>query len=377
MPFHLRTMSARSYKSACDNPGRGKSPMKMKRVLPLPAILVTLFAFSLLINPIAVQAQEIDATPTFEPTQIPTEIPTTEPTPIPEEPTSTPEIVDTPTVEPTLIPTEIPVVPTETATETPTSEPAFTETQVSTPIVTESATPTATPTATLTATKIPPIVPLIQPQGVETIPDRYIVVYKAAGAETSAQINDISALGASVDYRFSSVINGFSASLSVEALDLLRQDPNIAFIEADQVVWLADDISINSIQTSPAWGLDRIDQQNLPLDGNYTYYQSGAGVNVYLMDSGIDSAHPEFGGRASNDFDTVDGGYSDCYGHGTHVAGIIGSGSYGVAKAASIHGVRVTNCEGKGSVSSIIAAVDHRESCQTRGGQFELRQRRQ
>ena len=328
--------------------------MNTKRVSALPVILFTLLAFSLLSYPLTVQAQEIDATPTLEPTLIPTEIPTTEPTSVPEEPTSTPEIVDTPSVEPTLIPTETPFIPTETITETPTLEPAFTETQVPTPVVTES----TTPTVTSTVTKLPPVVPLIQPRGVEIIPDRYIVVYKSAGAETSAQINDISALGASVDHQFSSVINGFSASLSPEALDLLRQNPDIAFIEADQVVWLADDISINSIQPSPAWGLDRIDQQNPPLDGLYTYYQSGAGVHVYLMDSGIDASHPDLGGRASNDFDTVDGGYSDCHGHGTHVAGIIGSNTYGVAKAAAIHGVRVTNCEGKGSISSIIAAVD-------------------
>jgi len=328
--------------------------MNTKRVSSLPAILFTLFAFSLLINPPMVQAQEIDATPTLEPTQIPTEIPTTEPSPVSEEPTSTPEIVYTPTVEPTLIPSETPVIPTETFTQIPTAEPVYTETLSPTPFVTES----ATPTTTSTNTKLPPVVPLIQPQGVEIIPGRYIVVYKTAGAETAAQINDVSAMGVSVDRTFSSVISGFSASLSPELLDMLRQDPDIAFIEADQVVWLADDITINSIQSTSPWGLDRIDQQNLPLDGNYTYYQSGAGVHVYLMDSGIDTAHPDFGGRASNDFDTVDGGMTDCNGHGTHVAGIIGSNTYGVAKAASIHSVRVTNCEGKGSVSSIIAAVD-------------------
>jgi hypothetical protein len=199
---------------------------------------------------------------------------------------------------------------------------------------------------------------LIQPQGVEIIPDRYIVVYKSASAAVSSSSGSISTAGVTVDHQFSSAINGFSASLSPEALNTLRQDPNIAFIEADQVAWLADDITITSVQTSTNWNLDRIDQRNLPLDGNYNYYQSGAGVNVYLMDSGINTAHPDLGGRATNDFDTVDGGMTDCNGHGTHVAGIIGSGTYGVAKAAAIHGVRITNCEGKGSVSSVIAAVD-------------------
>ncbi|HYG80493.1 MAG TPA: S8 family serine peptidase, partial [Pyrinomonadaceae bacterium] len=118
--------------------------------------------------------------------------------------------------------------------------------------------------------------------------------------------------------------------------------------------------------------LDRIDQRD-GLDTNYTYDNTGAGVHAYVLDSGIQASHTEFSGRASADFDTVDDDFDpftdsntdgggqdgqDCFGHGTHVSGIVGGSTYGVAKGVRIHSVRVLDCAGGGTDSSVIGGVD-------------------
>ena len=110
---------------------------------------------------------------------------------------------------------------------------------------------------------------------------------------------------------------------------------------------------LDTTQTNPpSWGIDRIDQRNLPLSNSYTYTRTGAGVHAYIIDSGIDPTHPNFGGRASFDFNGIDSNNTDCNGHGTHVAGTIGSTSYGVAKSVRLHGVKWLNCGGSGTASS-------------------------
>jgi aqualysin 1 len=118
-------------------------------------------------------------------------------------------------------------------------------------------------------------------------------------------------------------------------------------------------VSIAARQSPVTWGLDRIDQRNRPLSNSYTYFNTGAGVRAYVIDTGIRFSHNEFGGRATSGFDAVDGGSADdCHGHGTHVAGTIGGTTYGVAKAVSLIAVRVLNCSGSGSISGVIAGVD-------------------
>jgi subtilisin family serine protease len=141
--------------------------------------------------------------------------------------------------------------------------------------------------------------------------------------------------------------DGFAAKLSGTQLDRLRHDPAVAAIEQDQVMRTA------TTQTSPTWGLDRIDQAKLPLSHSYTYKHTGAGVDAYVIDTGIDTTLTQFGERA----DTVYGD-DDCNGHGTHVAGIIGSSSYGVAKSVRLHAVQVLDCDGSGATSDVIAGVD-------------------
>jgi subtilisin family serine protease len=138
-------------------------------------------------------------------------------------------------------------------------------------------------------------------------------------------------------------------------LQSLRRNQAVEFIEEDA------EIHLDATQTLPGgepWGLDRIDQRNLPLTGTYTFNNNGAGVRAYIIDTGIQTSHPEFGGRASAVFDALGGNGQDCNGHGTHVAGTVGGSTFGVAKGAFLRAVRVLDCNGSGSNSGVIAGMN-------------------
>ena len=161
---------------------------------------------------------------------------------------------------------------------------------------------------------------------------------------------------ASPRFVYESALDGFAASLTDGQVRALRNDPAVVAIEPDQVV------RADATQTMTAggglYGLDRTDQRALPLSGSYTYGGTGSGVRAYVVDTGIATAHADFGGRASNVYDALGGNGQDCNGHGTHVAGTIGGATYGVAKASLLRGVRVLGCSGSGSTSGIIAGID-------------------
>jgi subtilisin family serine protease len=152
---------------------------------------------------------------------------------------------------------------------------------------------------------------------------------------------------------YTHVLQGYSARLDKQALAAVKADPNVDYVEQDRVVGL------DTTQTGATWGLDRIDQRGLPLNGTSNYNAAGAGVKAYIIDTGIRFSHSQFGGRAISGYDAVDGGTADdCNGHGTHVSGTVGGSTYGVAKQVTLVGVRVLNCSGSGSNSGVIAGIN-------------------
>jgi subtilisin family serine protease len=210
-------------------------------------------------------------------------------------------------------------------------------------------------------TAVPPVTSDLRPHGEaplflkggDGVPGQYIVVFND---DVDDAVNrgraKAAALGGRVTFAYGAVLKGFAGELDNGALALLRRDPDVAYVEQDQTV------TLTATQSGATWGIDRIDQRNLPLSGTYTYNTTASGVYVYIIDTGILTSHTQFGGRAANVYDAFGGNGTDCHGHGTHVAGTVGGSTYGVAKGVQLRGVRVLNCSGSGSWSGIIAGMD-------------------
>jgi len=196
-----------------------------------------------------------------------------------------------------------------------------------------------------------------QRTGPEVVPGQYIVVFSGPVADPASVATAlVRGLGGTMLHVYTSAIKGFAARLPASAAGALRQNPLVASVEPDQV--MRADVTQTMDANGDPWGLDRIDQGALPLSGTYSYTATAAGVHAYIIDTGIWTLHPEFGGRADDVYDALGVTGEDCNGHGTHVAGTIGAATYGVAKAVSLHGVRVLNCAGIGLNSDVIAGVD-------------------
>jgi subtilisin family serine protease len=225
--------------------------------------------------------------------------------------------------------------------------------------------------------------PLHSASAKTTIAGKYIVVLKSdsavkgdlhAASASATAASRARSYGAKVDKQFSHAIKGYSATLTEAQLAKVRQDPDVAYVEPDTVIKLAPDNAkradagpITAKGSEPvgpndadAWNLDRIDQRSRPLDNWYNYTADGSFVTAYIIDSGIYAPHPEFQGRVKAGHDSVGDGWGtdDCEGHGTHVAGTVGSATFGVAKNVNLVPVRVLGCDGSGTTSGVIDGVD-------------------
>lgn len=203
----------------------------------------------------------------------------------------------------------------------------------------------------------------------QPIDGQYIVVFDE-GAPASALRAAASRIALTADagrvHHLYSVIPGFAAELTPQALDALRRNPDVAYVEQDYRV------SIDTATPTDADGIDRVDQRQRPRNGYYENHgRTGDGVHIYIIDTGIRTSHEEIAGRVGSGFTAIDDGrgVEDCNGHGTHVASTTAGANYGMARAATVHPVRVLTCEGSGSYSTIIAGVDFvREDCPAQNG---------
>lgn len=155
-------------------------------------------------------------------------------------------------------------------------------------------------------------------------------------------------------HTYNRALKGFSVRMPEQQALRLADDPRVAFVEEDGVVGLV------ATQTNATWGLDRIDQRDLPLNTTYVFNATGSGVRAYIIDTGIRATHAQFGGRVIAGFTAINDGLgtNDGNGHGTHVAGTVGGSTFGVAKNVTLVAVRVLDSSGNGTNSGVIAGVD-------------------
>lgn len=156
---------------------------------------------------------------------------------------------------------------------------------------------------------------------------------------------------------FTKALNGFEAKMSPATASRLARDPAVAYLAPNETHQIEP---LGTQPNPPSWGLDRIDQRALPLDKSYTFPNTASNVHAYVMTTGVRITHTDFGGRAIHGWDTVDndGDASDCNGHGTYTAGIVGGAAHGVAKGATLVAMRIVNCSGAGTTAQIIAGID-------------------
>jgi len=195
----------------------------------------------------------------------------------------------------------------------------------------------------------------------QAIPDSYIVVLKSNPDKVALAER----YGGRVGHIYAKALNGFEVSMPEAAARRLAADPAVAYVQRNGTLSVESgtpaDPGILGVQPNPpSWGLDRIDQRNLPLDASYTFPNTASNVHAYILSTGIRTTHADFGGRAVHGRDVVDNDddATDCNGHGTSVAGIVGGTAHGVAKGVTLVAVRMLNCSGSATIAQVIAGVD-------------------
>ena len=192
----------------------------------------------------------------------------------------------------------------------------------------------------------------------DAIKDSYVVVFKDATMSAKSVTDQVASksaqYGGKVTYTYKSALRGFAGTMSADAARKLAADPAVAYVQQNRTVHVTTDQP-----NPPSWGLDRVDQRDLPLNNNYSYSTTASNVTAYVIDTGIRTTHQEFGGRAVWGTNTTgDGNDTDCNGHGTHVSGTIGGTTYGLAKAVNLVAVKVLDCGGSGSFAGVAAGID-------------------
>ncbi|MGH3762904.1 S8 family peptidase [Actinophytocola sp.] len=192
----------------------------------------------------------------------------------------------------------------------------------------------------------------------DAIEGSYVVVFKDSTMSARAVADQVASTaaeyGSEVSHTYRSALRGFAGTMSEQAARRLAADPGVAYVQQNRTVHLTTDQP-----NPPSWGLDRVDQRDLPLDANYSYSTTASDVTAYVIDTGIRTTHQDFGGRATWGTNTTgDGNDTDCNGHGTHVAGTIGGTSHGLAKEVDLVAVKVLNCAGSGSFAGVTAGID-------------------
>ena len=204
-------------------------------------------------------------------------------------------------------------------------------------------------------------------EALKPVENEYIVVLKDEVARLSSEqrsgLPEVASIaqsmarsyGLRVQKSFTHVLRGFVVEANDRALVRLLMDKRVAFVEENGIVSVRQ-----TTQPNATWGLDRSDQRNLPLNGDYVYDTTASNVYTYVIDTGVRPNHNDFGNRVVSGFTAInDGrGSNDCNGHGTHVAGTVAGSTWGIAKAARIVPVRVLGCNGSGTNAGVIDGMD-------------------